>query len=77
MMSDDLVIVAQFGSRTEAEVFTGLLEDAGIPSVTRGSDVGIFGPGFSGTTALGITVLVRSEDAERARDLLGEDDDAG
>lgn len=75
-MTSDWVIVARYSSRTEAELFSAILEREGIPVVTRGSDVGIFGPGFSGATALGVQLLVHSQDVDRAQELLGAEDDA-
>lgn len=51
--------VATFASGFEADLAIAQLEAAGIPAVRDNNDtVGIFGPGFQGATAWGVTVLV-------------------
>ena len=48
------------------------LEAAGILAVARGNDItGIFGPGFGGSTARGVDVLVVSDAVDAAREILG------
>jgi hypothetical protein len=42
-------------------------------AAARGNDiVGIFGPGFQGTTARGVDVVVASDQLDEARELLSE-----
>jgi hypothetical protein len=63
--------VATFASGFEADVAIAQLEAAGIPAVRDSNDtVGIFGPGFQGATAHGVTVRVPAEALSDARSLL-------
>jgi hypothetical protein len=59
----------------EADLDLGILEEAGIPTLRRGPEVGIFGPGFGGATARGVTVLVPRDQLEAALELVGSDAD--
>jgi hypothetical protein len=68
--------LATFGSALEADVVVSRLEAAGIPAVSRGNDiVGLFGPGFQGTTAKGVSVLVPAAALADARSVLELDDE--
>ena len=62
--------LAEFGAPHEAELARQLLEGQDIPAVVQGDSTGIFGPGFSGATALGHRVLVPSDRVEEAREAL-------
>jgi hypothetical protein len=65
------VPVAEYSASYEADIAVARLEAAGILAVSRGNDiVGVFGPGFGGASALGVRVLVPSDAAEAARDIL-------
>ena len=67
------VPVADFASSFEADIAVARLESAGILAVSRGNDiVGVFGPGFAGASARGVRVLVPSDAAQAAREILGE-----
>lgn len=69
------VAVATFGAGFEADLAVVRLEAAGIMAVARGNDiVGLFGPGFGGVTARGVTVLVPSDAVVAAREILGDTD---
>lgn len=69
------VDLATFPSGFEADVVIARLESAGIPAFRESHDgTGIFGPGFQGATAFGITVRVPSEALDEARELLEDDD---
>lgn len=66
------VRVASYGAGFEAELAVAQLRAAGLRAVARGNDiVGIFGPGFQGTTARGVDVLVLDDALAVARDVLG------
>jgi hypothetical protein len=66
------VPVAEYAASYEADIAVARLEAAGILAVSRGNDiVGVFGPGFGGASALGVRVLVPSDAAEAAREILG------
>lgn len=71
---EDLVGVAFANDRAEGEMIKGLLDSAGIPSVLQ--QVGVDGPrlGFGLLSPGGGSqrVMVRSDQAEAARALLGE-----
>ena len=68
--------VATFASGFEADLAIAQLGAARIPAVRDNNDtVGIFGPGFQGATARGVTVLVPLDALEEARVVLGLDED--
>jgi hypothetical protein len=69
-------------SGLEADILVERLHGAGIDATVRGNDiVGIFGPGFQGTTARGVDVLVPASALEAAKEFLadyrGTGDDEG
>jgi hypothetical protein len=73
-LSDEVVKLTEAGSEPEAVEICGYLEENGIKAMydTGGvggpAGIGQLGGGFSG----GQEILVRAEDAERARELLAE-----
>jgi hypothetical protein len=70
-VSDDLARLTVVANEVEAEMVRSLLETAGIPSLARITD---FAAGaLDGATAAGGAreVLVRPDDLEAARELLG------
>jgi hypothetical protein len=70
------VVLKNFGSGLEADMAVERLRSGGVPARARGNDiVGIFGPGFQGTTARGVDVVVPSTAVSDAREILGLDDD--
>lgn len=69
-MQDDLVPVATFDRRHEADFARGFLEDAGIDSVLAADDAGGADIGLSFTRE--VPLLVRPEDREAAREVLRE-----
>jgi Putative prokaryotic signal transducing protein len=73
MSNTDLVVVQTFNSRPEAELARGTLEAAGIDAMVRADDGGTQEPAL-GWMGLGVQVIVRAEDADAARDILGETD---
>jgi hypothetical protein len=69
------IVIANFGSGLEADLAVEDLRGQRIPAQARGNDiVGIFGPGFQGTTARGVDVMVPAAFAEEARLVLGLDE---
>ena len=73
-----LVIVHSYGSRAEAHLARGALEDAGIPAMIQGDAVGGMREHLAWSGS-GFQVLVREEDAMAAREILtpipdGDDD---
>jgi len=64
----DLVVVATFKSRPEAEMAKSALDAAGIESMLQADDAGGLQPGL--WEGRGIAVVVRSDDAQTARDIL-------
>lgn len=74
---DGWVAIATFNLQFEADGAIALLESEGIPVQRRNNDfVGVFGPGFGGSTAGGITILVPGSLADDAKALLGDENDA-
>jgi hypothetical protein len=69
--------VATFSSGFEADLAIAKLEAGGIQAVRDSNDtVGIFGPGFQGATARGVTVRVPAESLDEARAALTPTDDS-
>jgi hypothetical protein len=65
--SSDLAIVSTFRSAADAQIAKGVLDEAGIESMIRADNVGGMYPGVGGAD-----LLVRSEDVERANQVLSE-----
>lgn len=70
-MEDELVTVASFGDRVNAELARGLLEMEGIASMVSADDAGGMRPALQLTQ--GVRLIVRASDAERAREILEPD----
>lgn len=72
-MSADVQFVplANFPNGFEADMARQRLEDAGIPVLVKALQGGMFGPGYLGPLAGGVTLHVPSPDVQRAKDLLG------
>jgi hypothetical protein len=67
-MSGEWSVLATYASGFEADLAMAQLETAGIPAIRDNNDtVGIFGPGFQGATARGVTVRVPAAALEDAR----------
>jgi hypothetical protein len=61
-------VIATYASGFEADLAIAQLEASHIPAFRDNHDtVGIFGPGFQGATAQGVTVSVPSHLLEQAR----------
>ena len=61
-------VLATYASGFEADLAMAQLEAAEIPALRDGNDtVGIFGPGFQGATARGVTVRVPAAALDEAR----------
>lgn len=64
----DWRVLATYASGFEADIALAQLESAQIPAIRDNNDsVGIFGPGFQGATARGVTVLVPAIALDDAR----------
>ncbi len=66
----ELVEVAHFSSRLEAEAVGHALDQHGIPFLVQSPDVGMFGPGMIGATAAGAKLLVAADRIDQVRELL-------
>lgn len=65
------VKIRSLPGRLYAEQMQDILKQEGIPSLLKGDDVGIFGPGAgSGSSVLEITLWVPGEFETRARELV-------
>lgn len=65
-------VLATYASGFEADLALAQLETAEIPAIRDNNDtVGLFGPGFQGASARGITVRVPAEDLEDAKEVVG------
>ena len=69
MSESKLVIIETFLNRLDAELASSVLTAAGIDVVVSPDDAG---GAYAGVTALAVRLLVREEDAERARTVLAE-----
>lgn len=65
-----LIAVASFATHIDAELARSALEGAGIDAMTSADDAGGLRPHMS--FSRGVVVMVREEDAEAAREVLGE-----
>lgn len=68
----DLVEVANFRTKVEAEAAAVLLKNAGIPYLIQSQEGMLHGPLYPGAT-----IYVPPEAAADARDVLGTEDDDG
>ena len=66
-----LIVVESCGSRPEAELVRGALEEAGIPAIIQGDTAGGMREHLAWSGA-GFKILVREDDATAARDFLAE-----
>lgn len=69
------VKLSEYGTGFEADIARGILAEAEIPVVVKGEQVGIFGAGFQGAQPGGITFFVPAGALDRARELLGLEDE--
>ena len=66
-------VLVTYASGFEADLAIARLESAEIPAMRDSNDtVGIFGPGFQGATARGVSVLVPAPYVDEARTVLAE-----
>ncbi len=66
-------VLVTYASGFEADLTMARLESAEIPAMRDNNDtVGIFGPGFQGATARGVSVLVPEAFVDEARAVLAE-----
>lgn len=71
MNDSDWLAVAEYGAIYEAELAAGRLESVGIPCrIDQHGSVGIFGPGHTGASVLGVTLHVPRAMLEQAREAL-------
>jgi len=66
----ELVEIARFSSRLEAESIGHALDQYEIPFVVRSDDVGIFGPGMTGWSPQGASLWVAAGQVDEVRRLL-------
>lgn len=68
----DIIPIANFRTRLEAELAARLLEGAAVPYIINSPEGMLAGP-----LAEGATILVRTEDVEMARDVLAHEQPRG
>lgn len=68
MTRTDLVVVQEFATKFDAEMARSALEAANVDAMVRADDAGGQQPGM--WMANGVKLLVRSEDAARAAEIL-------
>lgn len=69
------VPLKHYATLIEAEMDQHMLEGYGIPVMRKGPLTGAFGPGFAGPTPQGVTLLVPTDRADEARELVSDDDE--
>lgn len=62
--------VARFNSRLEAEAVGHALDQYSIPFLVQSADVGMFGPGMTGWSPQGATLLVPADKVDEVHELL-------
>lgn len=72
-MKDGWVLLRSYASSLEATLDLASLEAEGVPTLVKGNEMGIFGPGFAGSSPYGVRVYVPANAIEDARDLLDAD----
>jgi hypothetical protein len=73
MSNAEWVLLREYGSGMEANLDLASLEIERVPTLVRGLEPGIFGPGFTGATPHGVRVYVPSALLDFARELIGDD----
>lgn len=68
MSTSDWALLKEYSSQLDADLDLATLETGDIPAMVRGSDIGIFGPGFTGVTPGGVRVFVPNSLLDKARD---------
>ena len=71
-MTDELVPLASYGSRLEAELVVQQLESAGIDAVLASDSAGGMVPSL--TSVGGVRVLVRADDVAAAAEVIAADE---
>lgn len=66
----ELVEIARFPSRLEAESIGHALDQYDIDFVVRSDDVGMYGPGMIGWSPQGASLWVAADRADRVKELL-------
>lgn len=69
MSESKLVVIETFFNRLDAELAGSVLTAAGIDAVVSPDDAG---GAYAGVTTFAVRLLVREEDAERAKTVLAE-----
>ena len=69
MQHSELVVIQSYGSRPEADLAKGALEDAGIQAIVQADTAGGMREHLAWSGA-GFKLLVREEDATEAREVL-------
>lgn len=62
--------VGRFNSRLEAEAIGHALDQYSIPFLVQSADVGMFGPGMTGWSPQGASLLVPADKLDEVRELL-------
>ena len=62
--------VARFGSRLEAEAVGHALDQFSIPFLVQSADVGMFGPGMTGWSPQGASLLVPADRVDEVHELM-------
>ena len=72
-MNEGWVLLRSYASSFDAMLDLASLEAEGVPTLVKGHEVGMFGPGFAGSTPHGVRVYVPANAIDDARELLDAD----
>jgi hypothetical protein len=72
-VTDKWALLKTVYSGLDADTIRAVMEDAGIPVLVRGYQVGMWGSAFQGPLTEGADVLVPETALERARELLPDE----
>lgn len=70
MQNSEWAILKEYSSQLDADLDLATLKTEDVPTLVRGAEIGIFGPGFSGATPAGLRVYVPESMLEFARELI-------
>jgi hypothetical protein len=71
MQESGWALLKEYSSQAEADLDLATLKMEDLPTMVRGSEIGIFGPGFAGPTPRGVRVYVPEVALDLARELIG------
>ena len=72
-MNEGWIVIREYDNRLAADFAAQRLGNANVPVQIDDAATGLFGPGFSGSTAMGVRLRVPAVHADEARALLDDE----